>query len=139
MQTPCEPSRLTALVADSSPYGARIVREALAKAGVRRVIEARDGAEALERLAEGRADLLVLDWELPVIAAAEIVAIARDATRSHAPSMPVAVIMPEPTRKAVEAAIAAKVDSILATPFSPGEFGRRLRPLIRRAEAGARA
>lgn len=121
---------LTALVAASSLYGIRIVRDALARAGIRRVVEALDGAEALGMLAERKPDLLVLDWDIPIVPAREIVALARDPARSHAPAMPILLTMAEPTRSAVEAAVMLGVGAILATPFAPRELRIRIETLI---------
>lgn len=117
---------LTALVADSNPYAARVARDVLVRSGYARIVEARDGAEALGALVDGRPDLLVVDWQLPVISAREVVEAARDTARSHCPTMPVVVTMPEPTAGAVSAATALGVDAILARPFAPRDLRLRL-------------
>ncbi|WP_375461503.1 PleD family two-component system response regulator [uncultured Enterovirga sp.] len=138
MSAPDTARHLVALVADGSPYGARTTRDVLARTGVRRIVEVLDGAEALSALADHKPDLLVLDWQLPVITAREIVAMARDASRSHAPAMPVIVTMPEPTARAVSEAMALEVDAILARPFSPKDLRLRLERIVRaRASTGA--
>ena len=121
---------LTALVADGSPYGARLVRDVLVRTGVRRIVEALDGAEAVGALADHKPDLLVIDWQLPVMTAREIVAMARDALRSHAPSMPVIVTMSEPTASAVSGAVALGVDAIVARPFSPRDLRLRIAQVL---------
>lgn len=119
-------SSMIALVADASPLGSRMARDVLLRSGFRRVVEVRDGAEALSALSDHKPDLMVLDWNLPVIAARQILAMARDRERSHAPAMPVVVTMPEPTRSAVEAALALAASAVVAVPCSPGELRRRL-------------
>ena len=121
---------LVALVADPSLYTLRIVRSVLARAGIRCLVEAFDGAEALSALAERKPDILILSWDLLVVPAREIVALARDPVRSHAPGMPILVTMAEPTRSAVEGAIALGVSSILATPFAPKHLRTRVEALI---------
>lgn len=124
---------ITALVADGSPYGARLVRDILARAGVRRIVEALDGAEAVGALGDHKPDLLVIDWQLPVIAARDVVAMVRDGMRSHAPTMPVIVTMPEPTARAVAGAVALGIDAIVARPFSPRELRLRIERVLHAA------
>lgn len=128
---------LTALVADGSPYGARLVRDVLARTGIGRIVEALDGAEAVSALADHKPDLLVIDWQLPVIAARDIVEMVRDALRSHAPSMPVIVTMPEPTASAVSGAVALGVDAIVARPFSPRDLRLRIERILNAAATGS--
>lgn len=127
MTPPVLGPQLTALVADGSAYGARIVRGVLGRTGLRKVVEALDGAEALSALEDHKPDLLILDWQLPVIPARDIVEMVRNET----PSMPVVVLMAEPTESAVSGALALKVDAIVARPFSPKEFRLRVERIVR--------
>lgn len=129
---PAAPSRpdLLALVADGSRFGQEVVRSALARAGVSRVVTAQDGAETVSALADARPDLLVLDWDIPVINAREIVAMARDPVRSHAPSIPVVITMAEPTRSTLASLAGLRVDAVLARPFSMRSLASRVGPLI---------
>lgn len=135
MPDPVASSSRMALVADGSRYSARVIRDVLARLGIRQVVEAKDGAEAVSALDEREPALLVLDWGLPVISAREVLAMARDGRRTHAPALSVIVTMAEPTRSAVEAALAFRVDAILAAPFSPRELRLRLQRAIRRPGA----
>lgn len=124
-----------ALVADANPYGLGLVRDILIRHGIGEVDEAQDGAEAVGSLGDHRPDIVVLDWDIPVISAREILAIACDRTGSGKGSIPVLVTMALPTRSAVEAALKAGAGGILAAPFSPGEFRRRLARILPRAAA----
>ena len=58
--TPTFPD-LAALVVDESLYVRRILRDMLARVGIKRVQEAPDGAEALGVLGESKPDLVILD------------------------------------------------------------------------------
>ncbi len=46
------------------------------------MIEARDGAEALERVQEGRPDLIVTDLMMPVMGGRELIARSRSTSTS---------------------------------------------------------
>lgn len=127
-----QPASLSALVADPSPFGAAFVRDILVEEGVGRVIVVQDGAEAVTALGEWPPDLVVVDWHLPVIAARDLVTMARAAPNSHAHAPAVIASLHEPTRSAVEAALALRVDAILAAPFSARLFRTRLRQIVGR-------
>ncbi len=116
-----------ALVAASNRYEAQIVRDILVRTGIMRIVEAQDGAEALVALTEQKPQLVVLDWDIPVVAARELVNAARD-NRDDRPG--IVVTMSAPTRSAVSAARALAIDSIIVSPFSPRAFMDRLRPVV---------
>jgi len=54
----------TVLVADDNEVGRELVREALESQGIR-VVEAANGEETLERIAESKPDLVLLDIRMP--------------------------------------------------------------------------
>ncbi len=62
---------MTILVADDDALVRQLLSHFLTKAGYE-VIECRDGAETLRKVAETRADLLVLDYEMPDMNGAEV-------------------------------------------------------------------
>ena len=70
--TPTFPD-LAALVVDESLYVRRILRDMLARVGIKRVQEAPDGAEALGVLGESKPDLVILDWDLAILSGEEFI------------------------------------------------------------------
>lgn len=76
------------------------------------VIEAGDGAQAVELVERERPDLVILDWQLPVRSGAEVLAelVAR-------PDRPQVVVL-----TALGEADAAGADALLLKPFSPVEL-----------------
>ena len=58
--TPTFPD-LSALVVDESLYIRRIVRDMLMRVGIKRVLEAPDGAEALGVMAESKPDIAIIE------------------------------------------------------------------------------
>lgn len=119
-------SSWTVLVADGSEGGRRLAGETLARIGIRRLRTARDGAEALTALAEHGPDLVLLDWDLQVVPAREVAAMARTARPEADRAPAIVAVLSEPTRSVVEAAVAAGVDAILARPYSPRLLRERL-------------
>ena len=59
---------MKALVVDDSQSMRSIIKTALQKMGLfEEILEAENGAEALERLREGPVDVVLLDWYMPVM------------------------------------------------------------------------
>ena len=111
-----------ALVAEACPFGSAAVRDLLLDLGIASVVQARNGAEAVTSLADRAPQLIVLDWNVPLVNAREIMSLARGGGADPA----IVVTMSEPTRSAVEAAVAAGARAVVAKPFSPRDLRARL-------------
>jgi DNA-binding response OmpR family regulator len=129
--TPTFPD-LAALVVDESLYIRRIVRDMLMRVGIKRVIEAPDGAEALGALAESKPDLVILDWDLAILSGEEFIRLTRTPATSPAPTIPVILMLGKPRRHVVARATALGVNEIVAKPFSPKVLWSRLDEVINR-------
>jgi two-component system, chemotaxis family, chemotaxis protein CheY len=129
--TPTFPD-LAALVVDESLYVRRILRDMLARVGIKRVQEAPDGAEALGLLGESKPDLVILDWDLAILSGEEFIRLTRTPTTSPAPTVPIVLTLSKPTRYVVDRAIALGVNEIIAKPFSPKVLWSRLDEVINR-------
>jgi CheY-like chemotaxis protein len=129
--TPIFPD-LCALVVDESLYVRRIVRDMLTRTGIRRVMEAPDGAEALGVLAESKPDLMILDWDLAILSGEEVIRLTRDYNTSPAPSVTMILMLAQPRKDRVERAIRLGVNEIIAKPFSPKTMWSRLDEVINR-------
>jgi len=129
--TPSFPD-LAALVADESLYTRRILRDMLLRVGIRRVVEAPDGAEALGLLGETRPDLVILDWDLAILSGEELIRLTRTPATSPLPTVPIILMLSRPRRQAVERAMALGVNEIMAKPFSPKLLWSRLDEVLSR-------
>lgn len=76
------------------------------------------GEELLARLADGPADLLVVDYKMPGLNGVEVVRRAR----ALRPGLRIVMITGHGTREVVEEAYAAGVDNVLLKPFTPNEL-----------------
>jgi two-component system chemotaxis response regulator CheY len=123
---------LSALIVDESLYIRRIVRDMLQRAGIRRIQEAVDGAEALGCIAEGRPDLVILDWDLAILSGEEVIRLIRNADTSPAPTVPLILMMGRPQKNSVERAVRLGVNEVIAKPFSPKTLWSRLDEVINR-------
>jgi two-component system, chemotaxis family, chemotaxis protein CheY len=117
---------LPVLVVDDSPFARKIIRSMLEPVGIRHVIEAPDGAEALHRLTQFKPGLIVLDWNLPVLSAYDLLSVLRDPSRSAETTIPVIVVTSSPTRGVIEKAAQRDVIHVLRKPFAPKALWQRI-------------
>ena len=123
---------LAALVIDDSLYIRRIVRDMLMRVGIKRVLEAPDGAEALGVLAESKPDISIIDWDLSILSGEEFIRLARTPETSPSPTIPIILMLAQPRRNVVDRAVALGVNEVIAKPFSPKTLWSRLDEVINR-------
>ncbi len=119
------------LVVDDEPAFRQAISRALTLEGYR-VEEAGDGAEALERLADGGVDAIVLDVSMPAPDGLEVSRRLREA----GDRTPVLMLT---ARDAIDDRVAgldAGADDYLVKPFALRELLARLRALMRRGGEG---
>ena len=121
---------LTVLVIDDEPQIRRLVRSALQSAATR-VIEAKDGAAALEQVAADRPQLIILDLGLPDMSGMDVCAGLRRRTRA-----PILVLSARHSDTEKVALLDAGADDYVTKPFSTTELQARVRALLRRAARG---
>jgi DNA-binding response OmpR family regulator len=118
------------LLVDDEPAVQTLLTYPLAKDGYE-VVSAVDGREALERFAEQRFDLVVLDIMLPKLDGIEVCRRLR--TRSQVP-----IIMLTAKDDEIDKVVGLEMgaDDYITKPFSVREFRSRVRAALRRAEMG---
>jgi DNA-binding LytR/AlgR family response regulator len=100
---------LKTLIVDDEPIARRVLREELESiAGVEIIGEADNGALALEKIAEYRPDLVLLDLQMPAMSGLEVVRNIRRGTH-----MPVIVIVTAYDKYALQAFEAGAIDYLL--------------------------
>ena len=111
------------LVVDDERLNRSILRAALGKEG-HEVVEAADGREALDRLAEGGADVVLLDIVMPVMDGYEtLAAIKADPDLAH---VPVIIISGVDEVGSVVRCIQMGATDYLTKPFQPAILKARL-------------
>jgi two-component system chemotaxis response regulator CheY len=124
-KTPSFPN-IPVLLVDDSAFVRRMVRGMLEPVNLRYVIECRDGAEALLRLTQFRPGLIILDWNLPILSAIDILDVLRDPARSNDADVPVIVMTSTPTQRTLAQAAARNVRTVLRKPFAPKALWQRI-------------
>ncbi|MBT3307043.1 MAG: response regulator [Alphaproteobacteria bacterium] len=112
-------ARLTYLVVDDSGFNRKIIREALSLFGVRRILEAKDGIEALEMLSKDKVDLVLTDYEMPLVSGIDLTRMVRKSKEVKDPDVPIIIISGYSEEYRLREAIAAGIQEYVTKPFAP--------------------
>lgn len=121
------------LVVDDEPQLRRVMRAALSAHGYA-VMDARNGEEALVKLREEPADLVLLDLNMPGIDGMETCRVIRSASR-----VPIVVLSVRSSHRDKVKALDVGADDYVTKPFDMEELLARIRAALRRAEASPTA
>ncbi len=118
----------TVLIADDDPHIRQIVRFAVEKAGFA-VLEAEDGAQALEKAIENSPDVVVLDVMMPEMDGTEV------CRRLRADS-DVPVVFLSSRDEEIDRILGLELggDDYVTKPFSPRELIARIKAVLRRVD-----
>lgn len=119
-------SALSILVVDDSLYMRRIVRSLLNGLGVRKVMEAEDGAAALEVFNQHPTDIIITDWVMPVFDGLELTAAVRNQDSSENPYTPIIMMTGHSERSRVTTARDSGITEFLSKPISAKQLYLRI-------------
>ncbi len=106
------------LIVDDEPYMRKVIRSLLLFVGVQKIFEASDGADGLEAIATVVPDIVILDWEMPMLNGPEFVRIVRSpATFAH-PDVPIIMLTGHVERSRVLEAILLGVNEYICKPVA---------------------
>ena len=127
------PDSSTILLVDDEDSVQKLLAYPLERDGFR-VVQARDGEEALERFAEERIDLVVLDLMLPKLDGLEVCKRLRASS-----SVPIIMLTARDDELDKVLGLELGADDSITKPFSIREFRSRVRALLRRASTPPQA
>jgi two-component system chemotaxis response regulator CheY len=117
---------LGVLVVDDSQFMRKIVRNLLVHIGVRDVYEASDGIAGLQAIRTKVPDVVIIDWELPLLNGAEFVRIVRSPGVFPMPDIPIIMLSSHGERSRVIEAARIGVNEYLRKPISAQSLYDRL-------------
>jgi DNA-binding response OmpR family regulator len=106
------------LVVDDNPYMRKVLRNLLMNIGVKYVNEAADGIAGLEAIRMLAPDLVLLDWEMPLLNGAELVRIVRSPGVFQVPDVPIIMLTGHGQRWRIIEAARLGVNEFLRKPVS---------------------
>lgn len=117
---------LAVLVVDDNPHTRKLVRSLLLHIGVKEVFEAADGIAGLEAIRIVGPELVILDWELPLLNGTEFVRIVRSPGVFPRPDVPIIMLTAHGHRSRVVEAARLGVNEFLCKPISPKALYERM-------------
>lgn len=126
------------LIVDDNQYMRKVVRNLLVNLGVKNIAEAADGISGLETIRLYAPDIVILDWEMPLLSGAEFVRIVRSPGVFPVPDIPIIMLTGHVERWRVVEASRLGVNEFLAKPVSAKSLLDRIlsivtdpRPMVR--------
>jgi DNA-binding response OmpR family regulator len=83
---------LKVLVVDDEPYMRKVTKTILGAIGVKKILEAADGATGLEMARDNLPGLIIVDWEMPLIDGAQFVKMVRTPGDFPIPEVPIIML-----------------------------------------------
>jgi hypothetical protein len=112
------------LVVDDFEPMRKVTSNQLRSMGVTTVVTAANGAEALRILKKQRVDVVLSDWNMPVMAGLELLQTVRADPKMA--QLPFIMITAEAERLRIEEAIAAGVSDLLVKPYTADRLATRI-------------
>jgi CheY-like chemotaxis protein len=117
---------LSVLVVDDNQYMRKMVRNLLVNCGIKDIYEAADGIAALDIIRTVVPDVVILDWEMPLLSGAELVRIVRSPGVFPMPDIPFIMLTGHCERWRVVEAVRLGVNEYLTKPVSAKAIYDRL-------------
>jgi two-component system, chemotaxis family, chemotaxis protein CheY len=117
---------LSVLVVDDNQYMRKMIRNLLVNCGIKDIYEAPDGIAALDTIRTMGPDVVILDWEMPLLSGAELVRIVRSPGVFPMPDIPIIMLSGYGERWRVVEAVRLGVNEYLIKPVSAKALYDRL-------------
>ena len=130
--------QLNVLVVDDNAFMRNMVRGLLGNIGVRKTLEAGDGIAALDIIREASPDVVVLDWEMPLLNGPELVRIVRSPGVFPMPDIPIIMLTAHGERWRITESIKIGVNEFLCKPVSAKALLDRLISILLKPRASVR-
>ena len=117
---------LCVLVVDDNQYMRKMISNLLVNCGVKDIYEAADGIAALDTIRTVAPDVVILDWEMPLLNGAELVRIVRSPGVFPMPDIPIIMLTGHCERWRVVEAVRLGVNEYLIKPVSAKALYDRL-------------
>ena len=108
----------TILIVDDEQYMRKVVRSLLLFIGVKKIHEASDGAAGLEAIGTVMPDIVLLDWEMPLLNGPEFVRVVRSPSTFAHSEVPIIMLTGHVEKSRVVEAIRLGVNEYICKPVA---------------------
>jgi len=129
---------LSVLIVEDNSFTRKVSRGLLAHLGIKTIHEAADGVAGLEAIRRYAPDLVIVDWNLPLLSGAELVRTVRSPDTFSLPDVPIIMLTCHGERWRVIEAQRAGANEFLVKPVSAQAILDRIvsifknpRPMVR--------
>src|SRR5580704_14779987 len=130
------------LIAEDNQYLRKLIRNLLVNVGIKRIDEAVDGLAGFEAIKTLDPDVVILDWDLPLLNGAELVRIVRTPGMLTKPGVPIIMFGASAERWRIAEAKRVGVNAYVTMPISAKALLDRIVSVVtkpRGAGSGKRA
>jgi two-component system, chemotaxis family, chemotaxis protein CheY len=121
---------LDLLIVDENQYTRKLTRMMLMNIGGKSIFEAADGITALDIIRNVNPAVMLMDWELRLLSAPQVMHIVRSPGEFAKPFLPIIMLASYPSRTRVTEAIRLGVHEVVAKPTSPKILQDRLLSIL---------
>ncbi len=120
---------MRALVVDDSAVMRRVLAGALRGAEITEVDEAGNGQEALDAVAKGPYDIILMDWNMPTMSGIDAVR----GIRAAGVNTPIIMVTTEAEKSRIIEAIKAGAQNYVIKPFEPATIIGKIKDTLAKA------
>lgn len=113
------------LVVDDSSTMRRIIKNSLKRIGFEDIVEAENGKDALEKMAD--IDIILTDWNMPEMDGLEFV----KRVRSGNPSIPILMVTTNAAKDDIVEALKNGVNNYIVKPFTPETLKEKVESVLK--------
>ena len=121
-------NRLTFLIVDDLELMRTVTINQLRAMGCEKVLSAKNGADALRVLRAHKVDVILADWNMPVMTGLQLLKAVRSDPKLA--GLPFLMITAEAERQRIEEVISAGVSNLLVKPYSVGNLKARIERML---------
>lgn len=116
------------LTVDDSSTMRRIIKNTLKKIGFSNILEAGNGIEALDLMAQNSVDIVVTDWNMPEMDGLTFVKTLR--SKPEYKELPILMITTEAAKEDILNALRSGVNNYVVKPFTPETLKEKVYKLL---------
>ena len=116
------------LVVDDFSTMRRIIKNILRQLGFNNIVEADDGSSAVGILERERVDLIISDWNMPIMTGIEFLRHVRSTDETK--DIPFLMVTAEAQQENIIEAVKAKVSNYIVKPFTADTLNEKLEKIF---------